>query len=196
MSPRRKNPAEKEMLVAKSYDLAVKGESYRSIASKLGINHKTVASYVVGEAQRRSNERSRSSAQLNRDARRKLTKLLFEEIEKIEVSAHAKSQLGHAISNLLDSLDKLEDHFPANRVKLDANVSMGIEDGLGVLSQAEMGALEVLYMKICGDIPRHVNIIPVILDRHQRRILHKSFDKAPLELPEEEVVEAEVVEGF
>src|SRR5215218_3242878 len=144
--------ARRQELAAESYELSLRGYSFRQIARELGIAHPTASALVHAEAKRRAGEREDVGQRL-RDSIKQALKRCWAELNNPDASSHATSQNLHALNNLLVTYGKLSGAFAPERVQVGTERLYFLDEGLVQLTDQELHVLKLLTQKTAGHLP-------------------------------------------
>jgi hypothetical protein len=173
-------PAQREELSVEAYELSLRGHSARELARRFGVSHKTISSYLRAEAARRRDERP-DYQQYALDNHRKAVQRCWEELDK-NPTAHAVAQLLHALNAALGSIELIAGVRAPTRSKTELSLDVQLLDqGLPLLSDAELTALMMLFKKMSNEIDEDTDVLAEIVRKYEAGKLRDDSDE-PLEL--------------
>ena len=159
-------PAQREELSVEAYELSLRGNSAREIGRRLGVSHKTISSYLRAEAARRRDERP-DYHQYALDSHRKAVRRCWEELDK-NPTAHATAQLLHALNAALGSIELIAGVRAPTRSKTEVSLDVQLFDqGLPLLSDAELEALTLFIKKMEGSIDKDTDVLAEIVRKYE-----------------------------
>jgi hypothetical protein len=157
---RRYSEAERAELAFQCYRLNLHGLSGREIGKQLGIDHKTAIKLVKEEAERRRDEESHDF-QKAVDTYRAIIRRCKEELDS-SPSGHAVSQLSHAMISAQNSIDLLLGLRAPTRKEVNVEHRLLKEmviEGTERLNDEELNLLQLLVLKMSGDLPEEKNVL-------------------------------------